>query len=171
MDLVAAATPQHSSPVQEQRDVRPEASRQPESSRLVEAFAGEVLQREERGSGIAASASQTTACRNAFFQSHGDLATKGARPLPERTRSIDQVLRPAGGRGIIAYNPNVASVGGAASSASPRLQLNLETVVERHRLIDGVDFVVAVGPFAEDAQTQINLGEGADLDGVSRLQG
>src|SRR5712692_4869049 len=41
-----------------------------------------------------------------------------------------------------------------------------DQVVQADRLKDSVDFVIAVGALAEDAQAEIDLGEGWKRDGV-----
>ena len=165
--LLAPPATQHSPPAQKERHVGTEARRQLETRRRVQAVPGEAFESQDRRCGVAASAPEAASNRNPLLQSNLDCASEFARPLPELAGLMDQVLWPRRNRSVIAGDLDaLACPAGSPAGGFP--QQNLEAVVQRHRLIDSLDFVVAVRPLAEDFQTQVDLGEGADSDGVNR---
>ena len=165
--LLAPPATQHSPPAQKEGHVRAEARRQLETRRRVQTVASEAFESQDRRRGVAASAPEAASNRNPFLQSNFDRVSEFARPLPEPAGLMDQVLWPRRNGSVIADDPDVLACP-AGSPAGGFPQQDLKAVVQRHRLIDSLDFVVAVRPLAKDFQTQVNLGEGADSDGVNR---
>src|SRR5438094_551889 len=165
--LLAPPATQHSPPAKEKGNIGTEARRQLETRRRVQAVPGEAFESQDRRCGVAASTPEAASNRNPLLQSNLDGAPEFARPLPEPAGLMDQVPWARRDGSVIAHDPDVLTCP-ASSPAGGSPQQNLQAVVQRHRLIDSQDFVVAVRPLAKDFQTQVDLGEGADSDGVNR---
>ena len=165
--FLAPPATQHSPPAQKEGHVGTEARRQLETRRRIQAVPGEAFESQDRRCGVAASAPEAASNRNPFLQSNLDCVSELARPPPESASLMDQVLWPRRNGSVLADDLDVLACP-AGSPAGGFPQQDLKAVVQRHRLIDSLDFVVAVRPLAKDFQTQVNLGEGADSDGVNR---
>ena len=79
------------------------------------------------------------------------------RALPTRGDLVNKIFPPAGHFGIVT---------GEINSRATRAQLQPQAIVKAHGLIDRLNFVVAVGSAAEDAETQVDFCEGVELQGV-----
>jgi hypothetical protein len=76
-----------------------------------------------------------------FFDSNLDLAAPTASLRPRFARPVNQVTLRTRNRRVIAIN----------GDSFPRFgNANFQAIVQRDRLVNGTDFVVVIGPFAEN---------------------
>jgi len=152
---LAAAHSQGTPSPKKKRNVGTKACCHSESFGWLRAVAGQAFQAEKRSRGIAAGASQPRAGGNSLHQLDANPAPESSCPPPELARPIDQVVPPHGNRWVVALDNN---------PSAPPGEGNLEAVVQGHSLKNGADLVVAVGPFPDNLQAEVNLGKSADSE-------
>ncbi len=94
--------------------------------------------------------------RNAFFETNADAVLDRAANLERRGRAPDEIPLVGRQRAIVARQNDAILFGWR----------DADGVTQADRLKHGVDLVIAVRTFAEDAQTPVDLGEGWKCDGA-----
>ena len=149
---IAATESEDRSPLEELWDIGTQPQCHVAQSRVIDV--PQTAQRADRGGGVAAAAAETGLHWNAFGemnpQAGGRAASTGRVPDLFR-RPPDEIRGIRGTRRIVAGQREIA--------ACPRQR---QPIVQRDRLKDCTQLMVAVRADAKDAQRQINFGERSD---------
>ena len=115
--------------------------------------AEQPLRADQKPRRVAAPPSQTGSCRDALREPRPD-----ARASREKTRLAEQIPRALDHVGLRTGDRSSADLEFKAGRARIKQQL----ILQRHRLQDRVDLVIAVGSAAQEPEAEIHLGGAAD---------
>ncbi|MNC85597.1 hypothetical protein D3C83_12060 [compost metagenome] len=162
VDFVPAAETERRPSCQEEGHVGAEGRRDVGQLRRAQRQLPQAREPGERRRRIAAAAAQSRLDGNPLVQANDDVRERRLAParLPERFSGAPHE--------VPAVERHARRV--ALDGERPLARLALDHVVQRDRLEDGAQLVKAVGPHAEDAQVQVDLGVGADGDAQRRVR-
>ena len=153
IDLVAACGAERRAAEEEERHVGPEPGRERVEGRLAETAVPDAVEADEGGRRVGAAATEAGRCRDPLLETHVRPAriTVAAERPPERQRGAPDQVRP------VRRNPRRAG----AQCEGPRPRGDRQRVVQRDRLQQRADVVVAVRPLRPDTEREIDLRAGA----------
>ncbi len=154
VNFFAASTTQHTAPEKEQRDIRSKPGSQFKPGRKRQAITRQTFQDHQGDGRVAAAPTQPGSHGNFLFEPKPDPTSETARPLPECSRTVNQVVPFRRKPLMVTFQVNTLLTGGNS---------NLEVISQPHCLVDSSDFVIAIRSFAENLQSQVDFGKRAGL--------
>src|SRR5208337_4659349 len=158
--LFAAPASQNPAAQQKERDVRPQLGSQRESPARRQLLTRQPLQSLQRRRRVAAGSAQAASRGNHLLQARPHPAAKAGGAPPEIAGPMHEVFPTGGDLRIVALE--------TCSFSGPR-ERNLQPVMKRNSLINGADFVIAVGALGQKLKPQVNLCEGAETSGLFQI--
>ena len=143
---------QAEAPFEKKGDIGSKASRQGRQLGRTEAEAPQSVEAQERRRRVRAPAAEAAAGRDALPGGDPDPGGGPGPILEQPGGPVDEVRPVPGHRRIVAAELENAGRG----------RLELELIGQRDRLEEGPDVVITVGPFADDLDREVDLGERPD---------
>ncbi len=163
VDFLALANAEGGAAEEEEGDVGSETGSDIEQAGEFEFLARELEIAEQRRGGIAGAAAQAAASGNFLLQEDFDAGANAGFAAQRFDGAVDEIFFEIfPGQGFVAENLQ----GDARAARGPEF----ERVVEGDGLKDGAEFVIAIGAFTEDFQTQVDLGVRRNTDGSRHVR-
>ena len=152
IDFVALADAESTTTQEKKRNVGAEAGGNLEKTGGIDLFAGELEVAEKGGRSVAGTSAKATASGNALPQEDLDAGAGLEFAAESIDRAIDEIFLD-GFAGKLLVSENLEIDGRGLRGAK------MQGVMEGNGVKDGAEFVVTVGAFSEDVETQIHFGE------------
>lgn len=152
IDIFPPATAQNAPTEEKQGDVRTQSCGQLMPLRKIQMVAAQFLEAQNCGRGIGTGSPQPAAQGNPFRDAHLDISAPTACLRPRITSAVNQIARSSRDCRIIAFDVN----------SLPRFgNADFQAIVQPNRLVNGSEFVEAIGPLGKNLKPGVDFGEGA----------